>query len=135
MWKVRFGELWRDIFLGAERQIGMDRGGKTMAFEIKNGVLVKYNGEDAHVVIPDGVTAIGKRAFRGCTSLTQVTIPSSVTSIGWVAFEGCKSLTQVTIPSSVTEIGWGAFELCTSLTQVDIQPGVKIGRASCRERV
>ena len=32
-------------------------------FEIKNGVLEKYYGTEADVVIPDGVTEIGNGAF------------------------------------------------------------------------
>ena len=55
-------------------------------FVIKNVVLEKYEGTDAHVVIPDSVTSIGDSAFWGCSSLTSVTIPDSVTSIGDWAF-------------------------------------------------
>ena len=47
------------------------------------------------VVIENGVTSIGERAFCDCSSLTSVTIPSSVTSIGWDAFSNCSSLTDV----------------------------------------
>ena len=36
--------------------------------------------------IGKGVTSIGERAFRGCSSLTAVKLPDSVTSIGELAF-------------------------------------------------
>ena len=49
----------------------------------------------AELVIPNGVTEIGGKAFLNCTSLTSVTIPASVTSIGNDAFEGCDKLKEV----------------------------------------
>ena len=53
------------------------------------------NGElITDLVIPEGVTSIGERAFHCCSSLTSVTIPSSVTSIGERAFSGCSGLTS-----------------------------------------
>ena len=61
------------------------------------------------LIIEDGVTSIGHRAFYGCTSLTEITIPDSVTSIGSYAFYGCTGLTEITIPDGVTSIGEGAF--------------------------
>ena len=99
------------------------------------------------VVISDGVTSIGSRAFSGCTGLASVTIPESVTSIGGGSFYGCnslksiiipdgvtsiekgtfygcKNLTSVTIPDSVTSIGWWAFRDCTGLTNITIPDGV-----------
>ena len=59
--------------------------------------------------IGNGVTAIGRSAFRDCSGLTSVAISNSVTSIGDYAFYNCSSLTSVTIPNSVTNIGNNAF--------------------------
>ena len=71
-------------------------------FVIENGVLTKYTGKDADVVIPDGVTSIGFHAFFGCSSLTSVTIPDSVTKIGNEMFWGCRNLSNVAIGNGVT---------------------------------
>lgn len=51
-------------------------------FVIKNGVLIKYRGPGGDVTIPECVTKIGRFAFDGCTSLTDITIPGSVREIG-----------------------------------------------------
>ena len=71
------------------------------------------------IVIPEGVTFIGDRAFDGCTGLTSINIPEGVTSIGQCAFSYCSSLTSITIPESVTSIGNYAFDECTSLKTIN----------------
>ena len=83
-------------------------------FVIKDGVLNRYKGKDAEVVIPEGVTSIGEGAFR-CHGLTTITIPESLTSIGEEAFRWCNELTSVLIPESVTSIGKYAFSGCEKL--------------------
>ena len=93
-------------------------------FIIEKGVLKKYVGPGGDVVIPEGVTSIGKGAFRAFDSLTSVTIPDGVTSIGDGAFETCSSLKSVTIPKSVTSIGLSAFHACISLASVAIPDSV-----------
>ena len=44
------------------------------------------------VILPDGCTAIGPRAFADCANLIYVRIPASVTDIAADAFEGCDSV-------------------------------------------
>ena len=85
-----------------------------------------YGHADAinSVIISDGITHIGKRAFADCTALTEITIPDSVTSIGRYVFSGCKSLTEIAIPDSVTSIGECAFAYCSALTEITIPNSV-----------
>ena len=96
----------------------------------ENGVLKHVTNDDLELLNSnpnkfwEGVTEIGKEAFRDCSSLTSVIIPEGVTEIGADAFKGCKSLTSITIPDSVTEIGGCAFAGCSSLTSINIPEGV-----------
>ena len=65
------------------------------------------------MIIPSGVTAIGKEAFYGCSGLTSLTIPSSVTSIGNWAFDDCSGLTSIYVyPENLPELGTGIFNGC-----------------------
>ena len=83
------------------------------------------------VVIEDGVSSIGRRAFLNCTELTSATIPASVQSIGESAFQDCSRLTSVTIPANVQSIGRGAFYNCSSLASITIPEGVtSIGQSA-----
>ena len=60
---------------------------------IVNGVVIDCNTTDVtDVVIPDGVTTIGDRAFSCCESLRSIIIPNGVTSIGRYAFAYCENI-------------------------------------------
>ncbi len=76
----------------------------------------------------DGVaytcTAVGDKAFAGCTGLVQVFLPGTITRIGECAFEGCTSLTSFTMPNTVTTMGLGAFEDCSALQSVQWSTGM-----------
>lgn len=91
-------------------------------FVIENGVLLKYQGNDEHVVVPQGVTSIGIGAFAKNGTVTEVTIPEGVTWIKEGAFYNCTNLENVQLPSTLQKIGGeeetGAFEGCTSLTAI-----------------
>ncbi len=98
-------------------------------FEIIDGVLTKYTGNEKNVVIPEGVTKIEAPSFSGspfrqCETLESVHIPLGLTELGHMAFFRCKSLKSIDIPDSVTRIGFEAFEGCALLASVSIPDGV-----------
>ena len=117
-------------------------------YEISDGVLTKYKGGAHYVNVPEGVTAIGSKAFSERTELWEVTLPASlqrieygafsqcknlekvvmgdgVTSIGDYCFEDCYALRSVRLSASLTEIGKSAFEDCTSLSAIDLPASLR----------
>jgi len=52
-----------------------------------------------YLIIPDGVTSIGYRAFSGCSYVGSVYIPNTVTYVGEQAFYGMNSDTTIYIQS------------------------------------
>lgn len=75
------------------------------------------------LIIDEGVTSIGARAFQGCSNLSNVQLPNSLSGINDYAFYGCSSLTSVTIPNSVKRIDNSAFEGCIRLISFSVNEG------------
>jgi len=81
-------------------------------FYIENSEIIYFADYSAKkVIIPEGVTKIGKFAFNGCQNLEEIIIPDSVTTIEEGAFSET-DLKNVQIPARVTSIGEGAFYFC-----------------------
>lgn len=117
------------------------------AFTIKGGKLVKYNGAEAVVSVPDTVEIIGEGAFEENSVVEKIILPDSVKKIeayafwkcdrlktvilgkgikqvGDFAFMNCTGLETMTIPSSVQSIGIKAFADCRGFEEITIPPEV-----------
>lgn len=68
-------------------------------FDIKGGVLIRYNGNSLRPVIPNTVLKISRSAFNG-SMITTVSIPDSVIEID-NAFTLCPYLEELILPDSV----------------------------------
>ena len=66
-------------------------------FEIHEGVLKKYCGENEIVEIPDGVLHIGRNAFTD-TNVREVVVPEGVISIDPCVFVSASELRKVVLP-------------------------------------
>ena len=102
-------------------------------FLINRNVLLRYDGEDENVVIPEGITAIGDGSYMTFLDkkVVSVKIPDTVTSIGAYGFFGCDTLPEIDIPDSVVSIGHHAFRQCTSLKSVTIPDSVSSIEREC----
>ena len=67
-----------------------------------------------HVVVPNGVTRIGPRAFADATDLQGVTLPATLSSIEAETFKG-SGLSSLAVPEGVTRIGERALADCGNL--------------------
>lgn len=69
---------------------------------VLDGVLVQYNGPGGAVTLPEGVRCVGKSAFAGCASLTEITLPASVRQLSVGAFRGCERLSKIRVEEENT---------------------------------
>lgn len=79
------------------------------------------------IFLPTTLTSIGVRGIEVCDNLTSVTIPENVKTIGDYAFQSCENLTSVSLPTTLTSIGQRAFASCANLTLVTLKSSPVIG--------
>jgi hypothetical protein len=93
-------------------------------FKNKLHTIEDYMFDEQHdlysIVIPNGVTHIGKDAFGECANLKKVVLPDTLNEIGECAFIACKSLKEINLPVGLKAIHKGAFYGCQSLESISI---------------
>ena len=65
-------------------------------FEIEDGILIKYVGEDTTAVIPMGVVKVDKFAFED-SNVVEIILPSTVGAISDVAFNETPNLQKLVV--------------------------------------
>lgn len=91
---------------------------------VGDSVLIKYNGNDSKVVIPDTVKHLSA-AFIGNETIKDVTIPDSVYTIGCAAFSS-STLSRAELGNNVVLIDDSAFAYCYDLHYINMPESLKI---------
>lgn len=94
-------------------------------FQISGTTLLRYWGAENRVVVPDGITAIGERAFAGNEAIDKVILPDSVQRIGEEAFADCLILQTITLPDGLQVLEQGAFLNCVKLIRAILPNSLK----------
>lgn len=71
------------------------------------------------VYVSDGVEMLGQSCFQECPGLHRIRLPSTLTSLSLGSeFSGCYGISEINIPASVTAIGTNTFSNCQSLKKI-----------------
>lgn len=74
------------------------------------GILLKYNGNEENLIIPDNIRAISAFVFYECNTLKSVKLPDGISEIFAGTFYSCTNLETVIMPDSLIKIRLSAFE-------------------------
>ena len=66
-------------------------------FVLSGTTLTSYTGTDEEVIVPDGVTRIGRDAFKNNSTMRRVVLPESCDYLQYAIFGTCTSLEEVVI--------------------------------------
>lgn len=77
---------------------------------------------EAEMTLPSNIKKLAPYCFAYCTTLKKITLPEGLTAIGEYAFRGC-NLQEFTIGKNVTDLGYGVFQDNKSLNTITIEAG------------
>lgn len=103
-------------------------------FLISGTRLIEYRGSEERVVVPDGITVIGERAFAGNEAVGRVVLPDSLGEIHEEAFADCLMLLKINLPDKLARLGASAFENCVKLIRADLPDRLTVLETSVFKR-
>lgn len=85
----------------------------------------EYRSKIKTIIIQEGITSLGDRAFEGYAAVSEVMLPKSLRIIGSRAFWGCSSLSTITLSEGLIWIEEEAFYYCDSLRTIELPNTVR----------
>ncbi len=119
--------LW---YLDAENVLTISGTGKMQAYMEDEQPWFSYRASITRLVIEDGVSTIGTRAFMNCSKIAIADLADSVERIDEYAFKSCVNLRELQLPAKLTTFGMYALYDCDSLTTLHLPAAVSSIRYS-----
>ena len=85
------------------------------SMQIEDGVLGKFHINLKTILLPEGITAIGKSCFYDKKGIVSITFPRSLQEIRANAFHNCVNLEEITLQSENLLLDDKAFRGCCHL--------------------
>ena len=98
-------------------------------FIVEGTTLTGYRGASTHLVVPDGITEIGAKAFAKNGSIRSITLPATIRHIRDKAFYQ-SLLTEINLPDGLESIGNEAF-YWVPMRQIHLPPSLRSLGTSC----
>ena len=105
-------------FASVECLCGIKYGNLNARPQPQSGRLYVNGKEVTELVVPEGVTSIGRFAFYDCPYIITLSLPSTLREIGSLAFTKCTGINSVVLPEGLTTIGERAFQGTSSLREI-----------------
>lgn len=83
-----------------------------------------YRESVKSIVISEGITEVGERAFYWSTNCTSVSLPSTLTAIREYGFNNLRALQTITLPKNLKTLEFCAFSECVALKSIVLPDSV-----------
>lgn len=87
--------------------------------------IVCIDKEIEEIIIPNFVTHIEDKAFKGCNKLKSVVLSKGLKAIGEEAFANCINLQSIELPETLEILGVHSFYNCKSIKEINIPERIK----------
>lgn len=101
---IDFDSSLIDIVLEADKPIFLAK-----PFELSGHTIISSNPGFSKITVPEGIEAIGERAFYNRRDLVSITLPESLKAIDAGAFGNCEKLAEVIMKSHQVSYGKDIF--------------------------
>ncbi len=88
---------------------------KTVAWNAKNCNGINFGPQVTSFTFGEGVQVIPDSICMNMSKIKNISLPAAITAIGERAFEGCTALQGLFIPATVKSMGYHAFFNCPNL--------------------